>query len=121
MFEPRKWIIAISLLYTAQAIAQPPEPRYTYLEAGYVDIDLNDVDADGDGFALGGSLALGDAFYLAGSYADYDLNLGIEVFDASFVCCFFFHRVNGVMPVLVPGENSSIGVGCFSGCLFEDF
>ena len=78
MFKPRKWIIAISLLYTAQAIAQPAEPRYTYLEAGYVDIDLNDVDADGDGFALGGSLALGDAFYLAGSYADYDLNFGID-------------------------------------------
>lgn len=71
-------MVGVGLLVASQAFAEA-EPRYTYLEASYVDIELDDVDADGDGFAFGGSVALGDAFHLAGTYSDYDMDFGIDV------------------------------------------
>ncbi|GMW08100.1 MAG: hypothetical protein AMXMBFR8_28960 [Nevskiales bacterium] len=52
------------------------EPRYTYGEIGYVNVDLDHVDADGDGYALGGSYALHRNIHLLAGYQDIGVGGG---------------------------------------------
>ncbi|MCK6372292.1 MAG: outer membrane beta-barrel protein [Gammaproteobacteria bacterium] len=49
------------------------EPRYTYAEIGYLNVDFDDLDEDGDGFGIGGSYALHRNFHLVAEYQDIDL------------------------------------------------
>lgn len=53
---------------------------YTYVEAGYVDteLDLGRSDIDGDGFALRGSLAVHENFFVFASYEDLGFDFGID-------------------------------------------
>lgn len=53
-------------------------PRYTYIQAGYQAIEFDDLDVDGDGFGLTGSLAVTDRVYLKASYGTYDLDFGVD-------------------------------------------
>lgn len=55
------------------------EPRYTYIEGGYQYLDLDDFDVDGDGWAIGGSVALTDRFHLIAGYSSLGLDFGIDV------------------------------------------
>lgn len=71
-------------------------PRYTYVTAGYLNTEIDDEgflgeDPDGDGFAIGGSVAVTDMVHLFAGYSiselevfsvdvDYDtLNVGLGV------------------------------------------
>jgi hypothetical protein len=47
---------------------------YTYIEGGYVNVDFDDADADGDGFDIAGSVELTDWFHLFGDYTNADLD-----------------------------------------------
>ena len=53
---------------------------YTYVEAGFVnsEIDVGPFDVDGDGFGLSGSFALSDSIHLIGSYSDQDYDFGVS-------------------------------------------
>lgn len=62
------------LLAAGTALADGPD--YTYGQLGYVNIDVDDVDVDGDGFSLGGSVAITDMIHLLGSYEDGELDGG---------------------------------------------
>lgn len=55
--------------------AQAGDLGYTYVEGGYQDVDVDDVDADGDGFTLGGSIALTDMFHLFGGFGTAELDV----------------------------------------------
>jgi opacity protein-like surface antigen len=76
-------LLASALLMTSALAAEGP--RYSYVQAGYVDLEIdNDSgfggDLDGDGFAIGGSLAVTDMFHLFTDYTDIDLdadNIGV--------------------------------------------
>ena len=50
---------------------------YSYVEAAYVNSEIDDFDLDGDGFSLFGSVELGRNFFGFGSYADNDYNGGV--------------------------------------------
>lgn len=49
---------------------------YSYVELGYVDSELDDFDADGDGFALRGSLSVHENVFLVAGYEDVSYEAG---------------------------------------------
>lgn len=61
-----------SVLFAGSQTALASELSYTYVEVKYVDGET--LDDDADGFGLTGSVALGDTFFLAGSYQDGDID-----------------------------------------------
>lgn len=78
----RNYVLGGMLLLPLAAVAQD-EINYTYIEGGYTNLDLDDVDVDGDGFFLGGSAAIHDNWHIVLDYADTDLDeLGVN-FDTS--------------------------------------
>ncbi len=74
-----KKIIAALTCAAIPMMSSAEEPRYTYLEGGYQAIDLDDLDVDGDGFGIGGSLGITDRVHLKAAYSDLDLDFGIDV------------------------------------------
>ena len=67
------------VLVANAAAAAEQGPSYTYLEAGYAHVEIDDFDADGDALELGGSVALNDMFHLLGSYQDGTIEAGGNV------------------------------------------
>lgn len=67
-------------LLTLPFAANAQEFDYTFVEAGYVDseIDAGPVDLDGDGFGVRGSLAINDTFHAFADYATQDLDFGLD-------------------------------------------
>ena len=62
----------------AGPIAAAEGPRYTYAEIGYGETDFDNVgsfEVDGDGFRLGGSVALNDSWHLFASYDDQEIDV----------------------------------------------
>lgn len=51
-------LVALGLLSLSAIPAQAAEPAWTYVEGGYTNIDIDDLDDDGDGYFLGGSFGL---------------------------------------------------------------
>jgi hypothetical protein len=56
---------------------------YSYVELGYVNTDLDDFNADGDGFELRGSLAVTRNVLVFAKYTDldYDFNIDTNTFE----------------------------------------
>ena len=52
---------------------------YNYVEASYVDSEIDDLDIDGDGLALAGSVAIGDTMFLHAGYGTLDFDRGIDL------------------------------------------
>ncbi len=53
-------------------------PRYTYGQLSYIDVEFNDldsVDADGDGFNVGGSFAVADMVHIFAGYTDGEIDV----------------------------------------------
>ncbi|AMN45691.1 hypothetical protein ACG33_00925 [Steroidobacter denitrificans] len=70
-----------ALIATALPVAsQADTMNYTYIELGYVDteIDVGPNDLDGDGFALRGSLAVHENFFVFTGYEDLDFERGVD-------------------------------------------
>ncbi len=51
---------------------------YTFLEVSYQYADLDDLDVDGNGYAVEGSVGIGDHFFVAASYSDLDFDRGVD-------------------------------------------
>jgi hypothetical protein len=68
-------ILALGL--AGQAYAQDGF-SYSYVEAAYLNSELDDFDVDGDGFAVAGSIEFGSNFFGFANYADqdYDFDVG---------------------------------------------
>ena len=73
----------ISLLALA-APAMADDLSYNFLEFGYAQIDVDDLNVDGDGFAIGGSFEVGDQMFVSAGYGAADLDFGIDL-DELFV------------------------------------
>jgi hypothetical protein len=69
----------VALAISGQALAEDGF-NYTFLDLGWANSEIDDLDVDGDGFALRGSLALTDRFHLIASYSDldYDFDVGSQ-------------------------------------------
>lgn len=76
-----KLIAAIAGASLSAAAVAAEDINYTYIEAGYVAIDFDDLDVDGDGFGIAGSLGITDRVYLTADYNSYDLDYGIDATD----------------------------------------
>jgi hypothetical protein len=70
---------AVLLLVALPCVALADAPRYTYIEGGYHYLDLDDIDVDGDGWGIGGSVALTDRVHLLAGYSSLGLDFGIDV------------------------------------------
>lgn len=77
------WMLLPCLGLALPALAQT-SPRYSYAEIGYVNADYDDVDADGDGFFIGGSLAVHKMVHLLADYQDIDLDGNLDASSFSF-------------------------------------
>lgn len=64
-------------------LSQAATLGYTYVEAGYGETDLDDVDADGEGYRISGSLAIGPAYHIIAEYVTADLELDNTNFDVN--------------------------------------
>lgn len=71
-------LVFASALLPLSAIAQDFD--YTFVEAAYLDseLDAGPLNVDGDGFGLRGSVLITDSVFLRGEYASYDYNRGID-------------------------------------------
>ncbi len=68
-------LLAIAVGCLAVPVAATAEVVFNYLEAGYVntEIDTGFGDEDGDGFSLAGSFDINNDFFLFGDYASADI------------------------------------------------
>ena len=76
--------IFTSLLALAFALApfaiRADEISYSYLEAGYANVDIDDFDEDVDGFVLRGSFEVGESVFLFAGYNDFGTTIsGIDI------------------------------------------
>ena len=78
MIRQRYFLALLSLCFAMGAFAETNGLRYTYIEGRYVDVEFDDLDADGDGFGIGGSVAVSDDFFLTAGYTDLDLDFGVD-------------------------------------------
>ncbi len=75
----------LAIMAVSEATLADAGPRYTYLTAGYVNTEVDDEglfgeDLDGDGFGIGGSVAVTDMFHLFAGYSMSELDvLGVDV------------------------------------------
>ena len=63
-------VVGLSLPAPSRAAA---EPRYTYIEGGWIHADFDNVNEDGDGWGIGGSYAFHKNFHFVADYQDIDL------------------------------------------------
>jgi hypothetical protein len=64
-------------VFSATAVAE--DLNYNFIQGSYGQIEVDDVDVDGDGFGIEGSVALTDRFHLFGGYTTADLDFGIDL------------------------------------------
>lgn len=78
------WTLVPVLGLAVPAFSQAAStPRYTYMEGGYVHVDFDKFNEDGDGFQVGGSMAIHPNFHVVADYQDTNLggSLDASVFD----------------------------------------
>lgn len=68
-------IAAMAALPLATSAA---EMSYTYVDLSYIDTELDDFDADGDGFALRGSVKVHENFFVFAEHENFDFDFGID-------------------------------------------
>ena len=74
-FKHAVWTLLPVLSLAMPALSQAAaEPRYTYGELGYLNVDFDDINDDGDGFGIGGSYAFHKSFHFVADYQDIDLS-----------------------------------------------
>ena len=88
----RKAVLIASILATCAA-AQADELDYTYVEAGFGQVDIDGLDEDGDALFVGGSYGFGTNWLVFGEYstAEFDAGAGAEVDFDQFVVGFGAH------------------------------
>ena len=74
------------LLLTLSASASAEDFDYTFLSAGYGIVNFDAINADGDGFILGGSYEINSDFHVFFDYQSAGLDFGVDAttFDAGF-------------------------------------
>ena len=80
---------ALLLLLTVPALADSPSYNYAQVNWQTIDIDDGILNADGDGFGVGGSVELGSNWHLVASYNDFGFDFGVDYKEL--VAGFGFH------------------------------
>ena len=74
--------LSIGALMLSSATALAEGPSYSYIQANYqeVDVDLGGgFDADGDGWAVAGSVAINDSWFVFAGYASSELESVVDL------------------------------------------
>lgn len=77
----RRILSGLAVCMAALPLAAPAETMdYSYAELGYVDTDLdgNNFDLEGDGFALRGSLEINPTFFVFAGLQDLSFDFGVD-------------------------------------------
>ena len=76
---PTCGLLALAMLGSASAIAD--DLNYNYVQAAYLDTEIDDsaFDVDGDGLSLSGSVELGESMFLTAGYAAQEFDFGIDL------------------------------------------
>lgn len=96
-----------ALLYTGimtfllPGIATAEQPSYSYIQAGYAEMELDDTDLEPSGYFLNGSYELNEHWFVHGGYIDVDESSGSIDVEANE----FYAGVGYQHPL---GKNSSI-------------
>jgi hypothetical protein len=71
--------LSIGALMLSSATAMAEGPSYSYIQASYQEIDVDDVfNADGDGYGIAGSVAINDSWFVFAGYASSELEFAID-------------------------------------------
>lgn len=74
--------LSIGALMLSSAAAMAEGPSYSYIQAAYQEIDVDlggNIDADGDGFGVAGSVAINDSWFMFAEYASFDLESVVDL------------------------------------------
>jgi hypothetical protein len=80
----------VILLLTLSASASAEDFDYTFLAAGYGVVNFDAINADGDGFNLGGSYAINSDYHVFFDYQGASLDSGVDA--SSFGAGFAYNR-----------------------------
>ena len=72
----RSMLIVALLSLSATAAAEGLD--YSFVQGSYTQVEFDDLDIDGDGFGIGGSLAIGDRFAVFAGVDTADLDFDVE-------------------------------------------
>ena len=77
---PKIGLVVLAASASAAALAED-KLSYDYIEAIYIDTEIDDrnFDVDGDGFGLSGSVSLNDNFFVNAGYGSQDFDGGVDV------------------------------------------
>ena len=71
--------VATALAFTTAPSLWAQEFSYSFIEAGYFNTDLDDLDVDGDGFIVGGSAEINETFFVFGGVGQQDFDFDIDL------------------------------------------
>ena len=69
-------------LFVFSATAAADDFNYNFIQGSYGQIEFDDIGVDGDGFGIGGSVAVSDRFHLFGGYTTADMDFGVDLNQA---------------------------------------
>lgn len=74
--------LSIGALMLSSATALAEGPSYSYIQAAYEEIDVDlggNIDADGDGYGVAGSVAINEDWFVYAGYSSFDLESVVDV------------------------------------------
>ena len=74
-------LVAGALVLALTAPAWADQPSYSFVEAAYQRVELDDLglNIDGNGLSIGGSFEIGDNWHVFGAYSSTDFGFGVDV------------------------------------------
>jgi hypothetical protein len=79
MFRAQLLRLLFVALFGFSATAAAEGISYNFIQGSYGQVEVDDVDVDGDGFGVEGSVALTERFHLFGGYTTADMDFGIDL------------------------------------------
>ena len=74
-------IVLIASVLAALGSAQADDLDYTYVEAGFSQVDIDGVNEDGDALFIGGSYGIGENWLAFGEYSTAEFDAGAGASD----------------------------------------
>lgn len=74
--------LSITALMLSSAVAMAEGPSYSYIQAAYQEIDVDiagNVDADGDGYGVAGSIAINEDWFMFAGWSTFDLESVVDL------------------------------------------